>query len=104
MAKSGGVFSTTRNWVKPERIVFVNLFSNDAGEVTRAPFSESWPRQIRNVVTFHDEGGKTRLELRSQPVRATAEECAFFEGMFDSLQQGFGGTFDQLDDYLATQK
>jgi hypothetical protein len=24
--------------------------------------------------------------------------------MFGSMQQGFGGTFDQLDDYLATQR
>lgn len=90
--------------VKPERIVFVNSFSNEAGEITRAPFADNWPKQIRNIVTFHDEGGNTRVELRGRPVNATAEECAFFEGMFGSMSQGFGGTFDQLDDYLATQK
>jgi len=90
--------------VKLERIVFVNSFSNEAGDITRAPFSESWPKEIRNVVTFHDEGGRTRLELRGQPIRATAEECAFFEGMFGSMSQGFCGTFDQLESYLATQK
>lgn len=90
--------------VKPERIVFVNSFSNEAGEVTRAPFSDNWPRRIRNVVTFHDEGGRTRIELRGRPVNVSAEEQAMFEGMFGSMQQGFGGTFDQLDSYLATQK
>jgi uncharacterized protein YndB with AHSA1/START domain len=55
-------------------------------------------------VTFHDEGGKTRIELRGRPVNVSAEEQAMFESMFGSMQQGFGGTFDQLDDYLATQR
>ena len=90
--------------VKPERIVFVNSFSNESGDITRAPFSETWPKEIGNVVTFHEEGNKTRLEHLGRPVNVSAEEQAMFESMFGSMQQGFGGTFDQLDDYLATQK
>ena len=35
------------------------------------------------------------------PINPTDEERAAFEGMFDSMNQGFGGTFDQLADYLA---
>ncbi len=89
---------------KPERIVFVNSFSNESGDIVGAPFSASWPKEIRNVATFHEEGGKTRLELRGQPVNVSAEEQAMFESMFGSMSQGFGGTFDQLDSYLATQK
>jgi uncharacterized protein YndB with AHSA1/START domain len=90
-----------REIVKPERIVFVNSFSNESGDVTRAPFSDKWPKEIVNHVTLTEEGGKTTLSLRGGPVDVTDEERAMFEGMFASMQQGFGGTFDQLDAYLA---
>ncbi|WP_189020095.1 hypothetical protein [Paenibacillus marchantiophytorum] len=42
------------------------------------------------------------LPLRGGPINTTEEENQFFTGMLDSMRQGFGGTFDQLDDYLAT--
>lgn len=97
-----GIF-VYRELVKPERIVFVNSFSNEEGDITRAFFSETWPKEVLNVVTFVEENGKTVMTLRGHPINVTAEEQATFEGMFGSLQQGFGGTFDQLDTYLATQ-
>jgi len=53
-------------------------------------------------VTFAERDGKTLVSLRGHPINATAEESAFFESMFGSLQQGFGGTFDQLEFYLAS--
>lgn len=99
-AKWWGIFHY-EELVRPERIVFINSFSNEAGDIARAPFSDNWPKEIRNAVTFHEEGGRTRIELRSQPVNVSAEEQAMFEGMFSSMQKGFGGTFDQLEAYLA---
>lgn len=86
---------------KPERVVFVSSFSDEAGGVTRAPFSAAWPLEVLNKVTFTEENGKTTVSLRGGPINPTPEERAFYEGMFDSMQQGFGGTFDQLDEYLA---
>jgi uncharacterized protein YndB with AHSA1/START domain len=90
-----------REIVKPERIVFVNSFSDESGNVTRAPFSDKWPKEVLNVMTLTEEGGKTTLSLRGGPIDVSDEERAMFEGMFASMQQGFGGTFDQLDAYLA---
>jgi uncharacterized protein YndB with AHSA1/START domain len=87
--------------VAPERIVFVNSFSDENGNIVRAPFSDKWPKEIRNVLTLTEEGGKTTVSLRGGPLDVTAEERAMFEGMFASMQQGFSGTFDQLDQYLA---
>jgi uncharacterized protein YndB with AHSA1/START domain len=52
-------------------------------------------------MTLSEQGGKTTLTLRGAPINATEEERKTFAGMFDSMRQGFGGTFDQLDDYLA---
>jgi uncharacterized protein YndB with AHSA1/START domain len=96
-----GIF-VYREVVKPERIVFVNSFSNEEGGITRAPFSETWPKEILNVVTFTEADGKTVMDLRGHPINVSAEEQAFFESMFGSLQRGFGGTFEQLDAYLAS--
>ena len=35
------------------------------------------------------------------PLNATEEERKTFEDGFDSMQQGWGGTFEQLGEYLA---
>ena len=83
-----------------EKIVWLNSFSDAAGNIVRAPFGELIPLEIRNEVTFSEHNGVTTMALRSEPFRATTEERTFFEGMFESMQQGFGGTFDQLETYL----
>ena len=90
-----------RELVKPERIVFVSSFSNELGEATRGPFSPTWPLGILNNLTFTEQGGKTTLTMRGGPIDPTDDERSTFEGMFASMTQGFGGTFDQLDAFLA---
>lgn len=89
-----------REIAKPERIVFINSFSNASGGIARAPFSAKWPLEIQNNLTFTEQGGKTTLVLRGGPINPTDEEQSAFEGMFASMTQGFGGTFDQLDAFL----
>lgn len=88
----------------PEKLVFVQSFSDDQGNTVRAPFNPNWPLEIINILTLSEEDGKTSLTLRGGPHNATEEEQAVFEGMLPMLQQGFGGTFDQLADYLASQQ
>ena len=90
-----------REIAAPERIVFVNSFSDVKGGIMRAPFKDTWPLEVLNTVTFTEQGGKTTMTLRGAPIKATAEELEAFAGMFASMQQGFGGTFDQLAAYLA---
>lgn len=89
-----------REIVAPERIVFVSSFSDEAGGIARAPFKDNWPLEVLNHLTLSENGGKTTLSLRGGPITANPEELAVFTSMFDSMRQGFGGTFDQLDDYL----
>jgi hypothetical protein len=88
----------------PERIVFINSFSDAKGGITRAPFSETWPLEVLVTVTLAERGGKTELTLRAGPINTTTEENETFAGMHDSMRQGYGGTFDQLAVYLATAK
>lgn len=85
---------------QPERIVWINSFSNEHGGIARPPFPGAWPMEMLNTMTLSDQGGKATLHLWSTPFAASPEECAFFKDAFDSLRQGFGGTYDQLADYL----
>ncbi len=85
----------------PEKLVFTNSFSDEAGNTVRAPFSPTWPLEILNILTFIEQDGKTTLTMRGGPVNATEEEQQTFKGMLEGIKQGFAGTLDQLDDYLS---
>lgn len=90
-----------REITPPRRLVFVVSFSDEQEGVTRHPMSQNWPLEVLNTLTLTEEDGKTTLTLRGVPVNATEVERQTFEGGFDSMRQGFGGTMDQLYDYLA---
>ncbi|MBH5318781.1 SRPBCC domain-containing protein [Paenibacillus sp. GSMTC-2017] len=87
--------------VKPEKIVFINSFADAEGNTILPQFSSEFPIEVMNIITFTEQDGQTTLTLRGGPHNATAEQHAFYKGMFDSMKQGFGGTFDQLDAYLS---
>jgi len=87
--------------VKPERIVFTNSFSDKDANIVRAPFSNDFPLEIMNILTFSEQEGKTTVLIKGSPINATEAELNFFNNMFSGMQQGFGGTFDQLEEYLA---
>ena len=89
-----------REITPPERLVYVVSFSDPQGGVTRHPMSETWPLEMLNTLTFEENNGKTTLTLRGAAINATEAERQTFEGGFDSMRQGFGGTMDQLETYL----
>lgn len=84
------------------RIHWLNSFSNEAGGITRAPFSADCPLEMENTLTFSETGGKTKLHLVSRPFGATPAEEKFYDDLKPSLNQGYGGTLDQLESYLET--
>jgi hypothetical protein len=50
--------------------VFINSFSNQAGEITRHPIVPTWPRETRVLVKLEDEpGSKTSLNVPLDSVR-----------------------------------
>lgn len=90
--------------ISPQRsLAYVSSFSNAVGDVTRAPFPglDAWPLEVANAVTFTERDGCTTLTLRGSPLRANDAERALFAGFFDSMNQGFAGTLDQLEQHLA---
>jgi uncharacterized protein YndB with AHSA1/START domain len=88
--------------VPPERLVFVNSFSNQAGEVTRHPIVPTWPRETLITVMLSEEpGDKTKLDVRWAPHNATEIEKKTFDTGHVGMQATWGGTFDRLEAYLA---
>jgi uncharacterized protein YndB with AHSA1/START domain len=90
-----------REIVAPERLVWVNSFANEAGELARPPFSEAWPSEMLTTLTLTERDGKTTVTLRWVPIDATEEERKIFDSNHDSMNQGWSGTMEQLNEYLA---
>ena len=84
-----------------ERILWLNSFSNPGCGITRPPFGAAIPLEVLNDVTFTERAGKTTVSLHATPHGATEEEVATFKSMHSGLEQGYGGTFDQLAQALA---
>lgn len=91
-----------REIVPPERLVWVNSFADAEGNVAPMPYFDGFPAEILNTATFTESAGRTTVSLHSIPLDASPAEQASFEALFESMEGGFGGTFDQLADYLAT--
>lgn len=92
---------TFREIVVPEKIVFVQTFSDAQGGITRHPMNTGWPLQTLSTITFAAEGNKTRLAIRWAPYEATADEIRVFNDNHPGMTQGWGGTLVQLEAYLA---
>lgn len=91
-----------REIVPQERLVFVVSFSDAEGGLARHPMSPHWPLTWLSTVTFADAGpGKTTLTVKWVASEATEAERKTFEDGAESMRQGWTGTFDRLDDYLA---
>ena len=87
----------------PERIVWVNSFSDEKGGLTRHPLAPKWPIQLLTTLTLTEQGGKTTVTIQWLPLSPTEEERKMFEAGHGSMQQGWTGTFDQLAAYLQNQ-
>jgi uncharacterized protein YndB with AHSA1/START domain len=90
-----------REIVPQAKLVWLNSFSNERCGIARAPFSDVCPLEIENTATFTEQDGVTTVTLRAQPFGETADERQFFVDLQPSLEQGYGGTFDQLALYLV---
>ena len=86
----------------PGRLVFVVSFTDKEGTPIRHPMAPTWPLEVLNILTLTEEGGSTTLTLSGWPINATEEEHNTFNSARAGMQQGFTGTFDQLEAYLTS--
>ena len=91
-----------REIAKPERLVWINSFSDKDGGTTVHPMMADWPREMLTTVSFEMLGGKTRITVQWVPVDAATdiERKTFDEGR-DSMKQDWTGTFEQIESYLS---
>ena len=89
-----------REIAAPNRLVWINSFSDQNGGLTSNPYIPGWPLETLTTVALSEHGGKTTLSLTATPINCTEEERTTFIGGFESMTKGFGGTFDQLAEYL----
>ncbi|HKR66039.1 MAG TPA: SRPBCC domain-containing protein [Thermoanaerobaculia bacterium] len=89
-----------REITRPERLVFLSSFSDDAKGVTRHPFAPQWPLEMLSTVLFTESDGKTTVTVYWSPIHATdVERTTFAEGK-PSMTQGWTGTFENLEAYV----
>ncbi len=90
-----------REIVRAERMVLVNAFSDEAGNIARHPMSPTWPLQMLSTLLFAEQDRRTALTIKWSPLDADETERATFAGAHQGMQQGWTGTLDQLAEYLA---
>jgi uncharacterized protein YndB with AHSA1/START domain len=54
-----------------------------------------------STITFAENAGKTTITIRWAPINARESERKTFDGAHESMQNGWSGTFEQLEAYLA---
>lgn len=88
---------------KPNRIVYDQMFCDENQKVTRHPMAPTWPEVMQTTVILTEEdAGKTRVTLKWEVVgEATAAERKTFHDSKAGMGQGWGGSFDKLEEYLA---
>jgi uncharacterized protein YndB with AHSA1/START domain len=103
--KAGGVEMwgklTYKEIVPPEKLVYVQIFSDKDGGLGRHPMAPTWPRHMLTTIVLGDFGPKTLITVYWSPYEASEQELATFRGAMAGMHQGWGGSFERLDEYLA---
>ncbi len=89
----------------PQRLVVVVSFSDEQAGITRHPLAPEWPLETLSTMTFDEHAGigrGTTVVLSWSPHNATEAERRLFAASHAGMQQGWGGTMDQFDAYLAS--
>jgi protoporphyrinogen oxidase/uncharacterized protein YndB with AHSA1/START domain len=86
---------------KPEKLVWVQSFSDPEGGITRHPLAPNWPREMHTVMTLAEKpGNQTEVTIRWTPVNPTPEEQQLFDSAMEGMRGGWTGSFDVLDEFL----
>lgn len=89
--------------VKPDRIVYAQQFCDENENITRHPMVSTWPATMLTTVKLSAEGPeRTRVTVTWEPHGATTrEELETFVKARGGMTQGWTGSFDKLEAYLA---
>lgn len=87
----------------PEKLVFLQYFSNENGEILPVPNMPNWPKDMLATLLFEaiDEK-KTKLTFLWEPRNPSQVEIDAFEASRSGHANGWGAGMDQLQRYLAS--
>ena len=90
-----------KNIQRADLLEFINSFADAEGNIITSPFPMDFPLEIFNRITLEENEGVTTLTIQGHPINATPAQEETYFSIMDGMQQGFAGTFDQLEAYLA---
>lgn len=91
-----------REVMKPDRYIYISSFSDNKGNVTRHPMSNTWPLEMLTTVTFSPSGDKTRVTVEWSPLNANETEIKTFNDAHEGMKMGWTGSLDTLEEVLKT--
>ena len=88
---------------KPNRLVYTQNFTDKDGKISRHPMAPTWPETMLTTVTLTAETPElTRVQIVWEiHGTATAVERETFNKAKAGMSQGWGGSFDKLEEYLS---
>jgi uncharacterized protein YndB with AHSA1/START domain len=91
---------------KPNRLVYTQVFCDENEKIGRHPMVPTWPETMLTTVTLSEEGpDKTRVTIVWEVSgNATAAERETFSKSKSGMSQGWGGSFDKLEDYVNKKR
>ncbi|MFO1406911.1 MAG: SRPBCC domain-containing protein [Steroidobacteraceae bacterium] len=106
MASPGGpeMFSLNlwRELSPHRRVAWEQSFCTREGVKCAPPFFDDWPQTLLTEVDLEPRNGGTLLTLKWTPIEYTAAALAMFARQMASMTGGWGGSFDKLDEWLAS--
>jgi len=93
--------SVYREVTPPQKLQFVNSFSNAEGGVTRHPAVADWPLAMLTTVSFRPCEGGCAVWIECVPVDPTEAERKTFEGSHDLLRGGWTGSLKRLAEWIG---
>lgn len=88
---------------RPYKLVYTQQFVDEKKKVTRHPFAPNWPETMLTTIEFAEDGPEyTRVKITWKPQGpVTPEEIQAFLAMKPGMMQGWSGSFEKLEAYLA---
>lgn len=84
------------------RVVWEQSFCTREGVKCAPPFFDDWPQTLLTEVNLEPRGQGTLLTLKWTPIEYTEAALAKFTEQMAGMTGGWGGSFDKLDDWLAS--